>query len=259
MFPIPRITEPFVDFVAEEIGWSRYADAKKLIQGRRNADYFSDDLVIELKIFEEEGLEKDIRQNKVAELYRKYFGDQAAVNISFEDAPDEIRTKLKSIISKPIQGAIKTASKQIKETKEDLCLNADGVLIAVNNGYTYLSADDFSKIVLERCKNDSSNIEYAVCISVEYHQGGFDSFVLCSIKCFSVKSNAPWKYEDTFVEVFQKRFAHMMSIMMMDQMNPELWDNKLAPVASISFERDGVTYFREAPHIPDSRFKTNKK
>lgn len=259
MFPIPRITEPFVDFVAEKMGWHRYDDVKEILKGRRNADYLSDDLVVELKIFEEEGLAKDIRQNKVAELYNECFGSEEAVNISFEDVPDKIRKRLKSIVSKPIQGAIKTASKQIKETKEDLNLNADGILIAVNNGYTYLNADNFEEIVLERCRNDSSNIEYAICITVEYHQGRFDAFVLCHVKCYSVKNNVPWKYEEAFRDAFQHRFAHMMSIMMADQMNPEFWVNKLAPVSSISFEREGVTYIREAPPVPDSRFESTTK
>lgn len=259
MFPIPRITEPFVDFVADKMGWNRYEAVTELIQGRRNADYLSNDLVIELKIFEEEGLAKDIRQGKVAELYNECFDSKEIIDISFEDAPEKIGKRLKSIISKPIQGAIKTASKQIKETKEDLNMDADGVLIAVNNGYTYLNADNFEKIVLERCRNDSSNIEYAVCVTIEYHQGGFDAFVLCHVKCYSVNNDIPWKYEETFRDVFQDRFGYMMSIMMADQMNPEFWENKLTPVSSISFEREGVTYIREALHVPDSRFESMTK
>ena len=51
---------------------------------------------------------------------------------------------------------------------------------------------------------------------------------------------------------FSSRFGDAMGQMMGDQMNPELWRNRLLPVTDILFETDGVMYIRKAPPIRDS-------
>ena len=66
MFPIPRITESFVDSIADDMSWQRYIDAHTPRDGRLNADYLGAGAIIELKIIEEEGLDKAGRQNKLA-------------------------------------------------------------------------------------------------------------------------------------------------------------------------------------------------
>lgn len=56
MFPIPRITESFVDSVVHDLGWQRYLDLHTPLEGRLNADYLGEGAIIELKILEEQGL-----------------------------------------------------------------------------------------------------------------------------------------------------------------------------------------------------------
>lgn len=254
MFPIPRITESFIDRVIESIGWERYDAKNKPVQGLKNADYIAPNAILELKIFEEEGLEKKERQSKIAKLYDDLNYQSSVIDVSYEKAPFLIQRELKTIVSKPIQGAVKKASKQIAQTKSIINPKANGVLIAINNGYTYLNADSFKNIVKERCQNDSSNIDYVLCISVEHHQGDFDVYIMNYFKCYSINHNKEWEYEDVFQKAFDKMFNQSMTTMMQDLYNPNILNTSLPPVSDIQFERNGVSYIREAPLVPDSRF-----
>ncbi|WP_338413438.1 hypothetical protein [uncultured Sphaerotilus sp.] len=254
MFPIPRISESFIDQVALDLGWQRTTDVYMPTKGRLNADYLAPGYVIELKILEEEALEKTERQRKISELYREHFPESFEVDIAFESAPQSIRRELERLVSGPIQTAVKKASRQIRETVEDTGRAGDeGIIIIVNNGFSYLNAEAFESLVTKRCTNDSSRIAHACCITVEYHQGGFDAFVFCTTRSRPIRSGTPWAHAEALREAVQARFNDAMTIMMTDQMNPKLWSEALTPVTDIVFEADGVKYIRRAPEVPDSR------
>jgi hypothetical protein len=256
MFPIPRITESFVDGVAHDLGWRRYLDAYVPRDGRLNADYLAKGAIIELKIMEEEGLDKKERQEKLAKLYSLSQPTSSDIDIAFENIPASISREVQKIISMPIQGAVKKAARQIHHSAEDLGrLTDDGVLLIVNNGYSYLNADNFERLVVQRCRNDSHRINYAFCVTVDYHQGDFDGYVFLTARCHTMRDKAPWDAEKALADKFQERFNDAMTKMMGDQMNPEFWQNNLPPVTDIRLERDGVQYVREAPAVPDSRFR----
>ena len=156
----------------------------------------------------------------------------------------------------PIQSAVKKASRQIRQTGEDLARKTDiGVLLIVNNGYSYLDADNFERIVVQRCLNDSSRINYAFCVTVDYHQGDFDGYIFCTARGHAIRNNDSWDVETALGDKFHARFNDAMTKMMQDQVNPKLWENQLSPVTDIRFESDGVHYMRNAPEVPDSRFR----
>jgi len=67
-FPIPRITESFIDKAVEKIEGRRLNEGEKS-EGIQNADYILPGAVAELKILEEEGLEKKSRQNKIKKFF----------------------------------------------------------------------------------------------------------------------------------------------------------------------------------------------
>src|ERR1051325_11062585 len=157
----------------------------------------------------------------------------------------------------PIQSAVKKASRQIRHSSEDLARESDvGVLLVVNNGYSYLNADNFEKLVVQRCLNDSTRINYAFCVTVDYHQGDFDAFIFCTTRGHGIRDDDHWDVETALADRFQARFSDAMSKMMQDQLNPRLWKNHLAPLTDIRFESDGVRYVRKAPDVPDSRFNS---
>jgi hypothetical protein len=254
MFLIPRITESFVDSIAQDLGWQRYLDTHVPREGRLNADYLGENAIIELKLMEEEGLDKENRQEKIAKLFSQSQPD-SDVDLTFENIPASISREVQKIISMPIQGAVKKASRQIAHSAEDLERHNDaGILLIVNNGYSYLNADNFERLVVQRCRNDSSHIKYAFCVTVDYHQGDFDAYIFLTARCHAIRDEAPWKDENALADRFQSHFNDAMTQMMRDQMNPELWKHHLSPVTDIRFESDGVKYIRKAPEVPDSRF-----
>jgi len=255
MFPIPRITESFVDLVAHDLGWQRYLDLHTPLEGRLNADYLGEGAIVELKILEEEGLEKAERQRKLAKLLSVSKSNSTEVDISFENIPASVKQEVQKLISMPIQTAVKKASKQIRHSGEDLARQTDlGVLLIVNNGYSYLNADNFERLVVQRCRNDSNRINYAFCVTVDYHQGNFDAYIFCTTRGHAIREADSWNVETALADRFQARFNDAMTQMMQDQMNPKLWKNQLAAVTDIRFESDGVRYVRKAPEVPDSRF-----
>jgi len=108
---------------------------------------------------------------------------------------------------------------------------------------------------VRRCQNDTTGIDHAVCITVDYHQGEFDVYVFCTVRCHAVHGGPAWREYKEFQTAVVDAFSRAMSQMMSGQLNPQFWDSALKPVTDIRFERDGVTYVRQAPNVPDSRFE----
>ncbi len=253
-FPVPRITEGFIDKAVEKIGGRRLNEGEKSA-GVQNADYILPNAVAELKIVEEEGLEKVSRQNKIKEFLSVRYLLPKQVEIDIRTIPDEIKPEFRKILGGPIQTAVKKAAKQIKETKTLLKKNLDlGILIAVNNGYASLPDDEFEKLVLSYARKDTSQIDFVICSTVDHHQGDFDSYVFISSHCYPVTEGLQYPKSDDFIQAINELFGESMTYMMQNQMDPKLWDTSLPPISDILFEGDGVTFIRSAPEVPDSRF-----
>ena len=86
-------------------------------EGVKNADYLMPGAVLELKIIEEEGLEKKTRQDKIRKLLSDNYILPKTVDIDIKRIPDDIKPEYKKILGGPIKTAVKKAAKQIKDTK----------------------------------------------------------------------------------------------------------------------------------------------
>ena len=254
VFPIPRITESFIDKAVEKIGGHRLNENEKS-EGVQNADYVLPGAIAELKIFEEEGLEKESRQNKIKKFLSDRYKLPREVDVDIRRIPEQIKPEFSRILGGPIQTAVKKAAKQIKGTKALLKKNLDiGILIAVNNGYGTLPDEEFEKLVLLYAKKDTSQIDFVICSTVDHHQGDFDTYVFLTSHCHPVADGLQYPKADDFIQAVNELFGEAMTYMMQNQMDPNLWNNNLPPISDILFEGDGVTYIRSAPEVPDSRF-----
>lgn len=252
MFIVPRITESFVDSVMSDIEWQRYDDLYQHQDGELNADYVGFDQVAELKIFEEEPLRKNERQNKIAEIYSSNgsFGD--LIDIDFTNVESDIRLKLEKEISKTLKTPIKKASGQLKVTSKHHSISGDRVLIAVSNEFSSLNFDEFIRLMEERCKRDSTTITHLVAITVEYHQGAFDTRIDAEVKVRKIHAEHDWEFEEHFRKSFFNRFEACMTQILVA---PEMIESQLPEVKAIKFERNGVTFVKAVEEIPDSRFE----
>lgn len=256
MFPVPRISEGFVDAAAAKIGGVRLESVWTPPEGVRIADYLFPSAIAELKILEEEGLLKTSRQEKIARLMSR-IADPKQNEIDIDRVPPEISIDFEELLLEPIQGAVRKAAKQLVDTEREAPTTRNcRTLIAVNSGYSSLPADLFERLVLRSCRKDTSRIDFLICMSVHYHQGDFDAFVFFKRTSHSVRNKAMWLEAEAFMDAATAHFGKAMSEMMRDQVKPELWATHLPPVKDIVFDRRGVRYVRYAPTVPDSRFES---
>ncbi|SQD77950.1 hypothetical protein [Moritella yayanosii] len=254
MFKVPRITESFIDVVMSDINWQRYDEVFSYQSGVKNADYVGFDQVAELKIFEEEPLDKHARQVKIAHIFREAGIESDYVDLELDSIPEPIKFQVENEVSKALKTHIKKASSQLKITAENKKICGDKVLIAVNNEFSYLNADNFKRLLVDRCKRDSKTISHVVCVTVEYHQGVFDARIDIGIDICIVNSEKDWPFSEQFKEACFSMFERCLSKMLS---SPELVSSTLPEVSKICFDCDGVTFVREAELIPDSRFNVS--
>ncbi len=213
-----------------------------------NADYSIHNGIAELKIFEEEPLQKKERQDELAAFFKEHFAISTQVDINIKHLTDDAKRGYKQIVGKRIKKAVKKAGKQISATKAALGRIFDfGLLIAVNNGYSSLPHDEFDNLVLTHAKHATSQIDFVLCATLEYHAGEWDSFVFSHSECYPTHAGLEYPQRTLFIEAVGKRFEHAMTEMMrMPCPQPDL-SNSLSPVTDIRFERGGVTFTRTAP------------
>ena len=75
---IYRLTENNFDKIIEAAGGNRFIIDNNP-EKQPNADYLLEDAIVELKFVEEEGLEKQERQQKIAALFSKCFPQKPVV------------------------------------------------------------------------------------------------------------------------------------------------------------------------------------
>jgi hypothetical protein len=253
---VPRITESFIDTVVASIGGRRLSESEIHTCAGQNADYLFHDAVAELKIFEEEGLEKKARQEKIAKALSERFILPPEVDLDLKTMDPDARPIVKELLREPIAKAVRKAAAQIKSTKRGLDLPLhSGVLIAVNNGYSSLQADEFENLVLTCLRRDTSQVDFALCVTVSHHAGAFDYYTFCRVQGHTNHAGLEIPHESAFRDavgdLFNQRMTEMMQQVMTDQFSPEA---HLSPVSGFNFEGAGVSFVRRAPGVPDSRF-----
>lgn len=256
-FPVPRITEGFIDKVVEAIGGRRLSPTEAAHGQNPNADYVLAGAVAELKILEQEPLKKITTQQRIAAELRKKYLLPANVDLDIKQLNDYVKADYKEIVGLPIKRAVRKAAAQIRSTKQHLNRNFDfGVLIAVNNGFNSLPHDEFDNLVLTYCSRDVAEIDFILCTTVEYHQGDFDAYVFCCSEGYTIVGGLEHPWRQSYLDAVGQEFDARMTEMMRNQL--ELLSHGkdlLEPVKDIRFERDGVSFVREAPDVPDSRFQ----
>ena len=109
------LTETDFDEVVLNVGGRRYADDPDIQE--LNCDYILEDTVIELKIIEEEPIEKTSKQEKLAVLFRS---DIKTVILNPLDLDYYGKRKYYQELASPIKGQLKKASKQLKKSANRL-------------------------------------------------------------------------------------------------------------------------------------------
>jgi hypothetical protein len=251
-FRIRLISEPEIEAVIVGAGGTRaHPDADK--RTLRGADFLLGDAVIELKILEDEGLDKPERQQKLARLFGSLEPGRPTVVLDRNALDDQAKREYDRIVEGPVKTAVASARRQLKQSQVELSTRC-GVLWVINNGYTSLSHDSLLELVARRAKNDSTEID-AVVVSGAYSYGdGFDSFFLWPMEVVDINPDRLFHASEALHQAWEQLSVDSMNELMR---KPEEAVNSKGPVVDISFEVDEVTFVMPTPPMGgDSIFFT---
>lgn len=237
----PRVTEAFIDLVVTDIGGFRLPESGD----NRVADYRIEEWLFELKDLQEEGLEKSERQAKLAELFGKYAPAGGSLAIDPAILTEEEQRQYFDILSGPIQGQAKSASKQIRATKDALADDRlRGGLIFLNTGYGSFPPEAFGPLVDRFVAKDTTQIEAVLCVSTWSVTNGFDTEVF-----YRLHPDRPQHpIIDRLKEAFAARFMEVMTSLARGELGPSVETSD--PLKPVAFEMNGLDFAWQPPRIP---------
>lgn len=255
-FPIPKITEKFVDDVVFACGGRRPNDEEKNYETIKNADYLFERGIAELKIIEEEGLLKEERQGNIAKLFKKIYPNHEFINISSALNDPQVKRQYFSIIEKPIRKVIRKASKQLKSTHSFLGWEqANKIIIIVNNGFTSISPEDFRNICIKSAQNDSKNIDSIVTICLQVVGNGFDTMTFIDTKSIAINKDRHGDIPEQLRFEAVNKYGEAMAYMMGNQIKASKSRDQASYMEDILFEKHGISLIYTAPTISNSMYE----
>lgn len=248
-----QISEQFIDSVINDAGGRRVSEEEKQ-PGIVNADYIVGNFIFELKDIQEEGLQKETHQQKLAELFEPYFPGKSEITIdpSVLSKPDFLRYL--DIIAKPIKTHVKKASKQIKETRQVLGQpNLKGGIILLNTGFGSFPHDEFAKQVERFAQKDSKQFDAVVSISTWFYTNGFDSYLFYKFSPQDIDYSEVECIRQSFDEAFQK----MMTDLVLGNV-PDSTELSF-PLSPVAFHYKGIDFNWKPLQIPLPWDEINRK
>jgi hypothetical protein len=239
----PRVTETFVDQVIADVGGQRLpADERNRI-----VDYRIGEWLFELKDLQEEGLLQPERQSKLAALFAPHVTEGSPFRIDPLILDDADRRRYFDILCGPIQTQVKSASKQLRSTKE--LLGEDGLrggIIYLNTGHGSLPPEQFGPLVERYVRKDTSQIEAIFCASTWSVTNGFESLIL--FRAHPMGEAIP--VVASIREAFAKRFEEAMT-QLVQGTSPQA-AAKASPLAPVTFKVNGLDFSWLPPILPQT-------
>lgn len=241
MFP-PRVTEAFIDSVVLDVGGQRLETDEK----NKIADYLIGEWIFELKDLQQEGLLHTERQKKLALLFEPYSGGNNTFHIDPRVLNENEAQRYYDIMSSPIQSQVKSASKQIRSTKQVLGKDSlRGGLIYLNTGYGSIPPDMFGPLVDRYVKKNTTQIEAVCCASTWSMTNGYDTEAWC--KLYPRLPEIPVVVELQYA--FRKRFEN--AILQLIRGNLPEHSELSKPLTPVAFTRDGLQFSWQPPTLPN--------
>ena len=240
---INRIHEKDFDSIVKEAGGSRIRTNGAGSKGK-NADYILNEAIVELKLIREEGLVKESRRKKVAEIFRETQPDRPVVVLDPKILSKTELRKYYNLLERPIQTAVRTAAKQVHDTKLRVGTDSTTVLMILNDGYTALSMDEFREVVGKTVRNDTSKIDYAVAGGIYYYSDSFDSYFFSRFDLIPVNVDKSFTSYNALLDTWNKWVEKYMTSVVLGQ---NKFDDDRFPVIDLNFEIDGIEYVKPCP------------
>ncbi len=231
---ISKLTEDDFDEVIKITGGRRYTDNPGIEE--KNCDYILDNAVIELKIIEEEPIQKESKQKKLAQLFRS---DIKTVILNPLDLDFTGRRKYYKELATPIKTALKSASKQLSISAKKTGASVK-IAVVINNGITMTTPEEFKDIAVNRTKNDTSAIDILITAGIYYYSDTFDGIVLTKFEDHYIQGQKCPGVINKLVSAWKKIIDQYMTRQIIDiQMK-----RAKGPVKDLFFELNGIRYVK---------------
>jgi hypothetical protein len=208
------------------------------------ADYVLGSTVIELKILEEEGLNKPERQTKLAALFRKSHPERPVIVLDHRELPEESLREFDNILSGPVKTAVSSAKDQLKQSRTELEEVKSSVLMLINDGYTALDHETLLRLAESRVRRDTTSVDGIIVGGMYFHSDAFESYVFFRMDFIAIKDDMAFPEFETLREQWGGFSTKYMTEMM--RQAPDEHQSK-GPVDDLQFDIDGVTYIKPAP------------
>lgn len=249
----PRLNEAFVDQLISKSGGHRVTREEAGDFVEKNADYILGRYVLELKQFEQEGLEVPTRQRKIAEIFSRYSSNGPVQQIDPYHLEEDDFQEYWEVVGVPIQKRIKAASKQVKSTIKRLGEDKfDGGVILLNTGYLTVPHDFLVTMAERYAAKDTSSISKVIVISSWTITNGFDSVVN-----YGFHPNEP-NFPDLsrLKDTFWSTVEGMMTQMITGELDTS--SGLQEPISPTHFYSEGKAYTFGVPQVESSLHKEKK-
>lgn len=195
MLKLPRIRplseDCDIDFVISQAGGRRaHEDSNR--KDTRNSDYVLGQSIIELKLLNDERLEKPEAQAKIGSLFGALQPDRPVVVIDPTIIQQSDRYAYATIMQGSIKGVVRSAREQLKQSRREVDEDATTVLFVVNNGFTALAHEELLDYVVTRARNDTDEIDGVVVAGCYLHGDGFETFALWPMDYVPIREERPF-------------------------------------------------------------------
>lgn len=252
-FRIQPLSESEIENIVIKAGGRRaHPDADK--RSQRGADFVLGSSVIELKILEDEGLDKPERQQKLAKLFSENFPRRPTVVLDRALLCAQGQRTYDRIMEGPVKTAVNSARQQLQQSRCEHNATST-VLWVINNGNTSLSHSSLVELVAKRSRNDSRDIDSVVVSGAYFYSDTFDNFFLWPIDYTPINLDRPFQNFEALREAWHGLVMGRMTAFMKES---AATNNAKGPVVDLSFQLEGVTYVMPAPPMGrKSNFFTN--
>ncbi len=246
IFELLKIIEDDITEIIVSAGGAQIPTRDK--EEKNTADYSLDESIIELKLIEEEGLEKETRINKIEDLFEENQKGKPSVIIDKRLLCEAEINKYHRILEGPIKTAIKKASKQLKNTENDIYPGKIKVCMVINTGYASLFMEDFEKIVTKVAKNDSNSIDFLIVAGAYFYGDSFDFYSFFPFELIKIKSDN--NLEFTSFNNLRDKWGSFTDKIMTEMIIPDETDRERKKIIyDFEFERSGKYYIQPTPLI----------
>ncbi len=239
--PVEKLTEADFDNIFEKIGGVRIAEGDD-----HTADYKFDNFVLELKFLEKEGTHSDVRQNKLANLFRPTQPGRPVVVLDDKLLDDQGKHTFQEIYKGTIYGHIRKAKKQLKESRLEHPETNCSILYFHNIGFASMNKDDLFELIKKRVRNDTSTIDGVVVSGSYTISDGFNVEAFMNFNYEPISAIGK-EVKPTINKIHSELFSMQMmnfTAAMKGMVQPTI---EVEPLTDIVFDLDGVRYVRPAP------------